>query len=142
MRSAQQVAMYVIEKCCIDGCAVSNLQLQKILYYLQVAFLRNFGYTCFDDDIEAWKFGPVVRSVYNKYCGYGSLKICEVYSDDNIFDREEENCVNSIIEDKRIAKPWNLVRDTHAKGKAWDLVYDNGLGNKTIIPKGMLIENG
>ena len=54
----------------------------------------------------------------------------------------EKDCVDCIIVEKRIAKPWDLVKETHAKGKAWDLVYNNGLGDRKIIPKGLLKSNG
>lgn len=61
--SALDVAKYIINKCTIEHDAISNLQLQKILYYIQKWFLQN-GLVAFDDDFEAWSFGPVVLSVY------------------------------------------------------------------------------
>jgi uncharacterized phage-associated protein len=48
--------------CGTDQHPISNLQLQKILYYIQKTFLEN-GMVAFDDEIEAWKFGPVVPAV-------------------------------------------------------------------------------
>ena len=30
----------------------------------------------------------------------------------------------------------------YRKGKAWDLIYRNGLGYKKIIPKRLIAENG
>lgn len=44
---------------------ISNLQLQKILYYVQKAFLQSGG-IAFDDDIEAWQFGQLsLRYIIN-----------------------------------------------------------------------------
>ena len=31
-------------------------------------------------------------------------------------------------------KPWQLVEETHKKNGAWDRVYNQGRGNKQLIP--------
>ena len=141
-RTALNVAMYIINKCCEDERPISNLQLQRILYYIQVAFLKNLSDACFSDNIEAWKFGPVVRDVYNKYCGFGALPICELHGLGNMFSQREKLMVDKIIEEKRKAMPWELVRDTHAQGKAWDQIYSGGDGDRRVIPKSLLKTNG
>ena len=43
---------------------MTNMKLQKMLYYQQGFHLAYFGTPLFDKDIEAWMFGPVVPSVY------------------------------------------------------------------------------
>lgn len=46
---------------------ISNLKLQKLLYYMQGFHLAYFDTPLFDDDIEAWMYGPVVPCVYNHF---------------------------------------------------------------------------
>lgn len=72
MNSALDIANYIISKCVEEGYPVSNLQLQGILYIVQKTFL-NIGIRAFEDDFEAWQIGPVIRDVYNRYCGFGAL---------------------------------------------------------------------
>jgi uncharacterized phage-associated protein len=50
---------------------MTNLKLNKLLYYAQGVFLARAGRPLFADDIEAWSFGPVVPAVYQRYkiCG-------------------------------------------------------------------------
>ena len=62
---------------------VSNLKLQKLLYFVQVFFV---AYTeehtlCFDSKIEAWDFGPVVPKAYYQYSEFSSTDIpfCDTY---------------------------------------------------------------
>lgn len=141
-RKAISLARYIIDKCMNDRVPISNLQLQKILYYIQVKFLKEFDITCFDDSIEAWRFGPVVRDVYNKYCGFGALPICETYNSNLDYNDEEFLVINKIIEEKRETKPWDLVKETHASGKAWDKIYQGGLGNRCEIPIKLLKDYG
>ena len=138
--SAIEVAKYVVKKCTDDNCPVTDLQLQKILYYLQVEFLQRCKYALFEDDIEAWQFGPVVRSVYRAYCGYGLVAIYERYAPAVDFTQDELRLMDSVINKKRIIKPWDLVAETHQAGKPWDRVYRNGAGNGHIIPKEVIAE--
>ena len=71
MYKAKDVAAYIINKQVDDGCPISNLKLQKILYFVQAEFLVSKDEPCFDDIIEAWDFGPVIESVYNVYAVNG-----------------------------------------------------------------------
>ena len=136
---AIDISKYIINKCTIEQYPISNLQLQKILYYIQRTFLEN-NMLAFDDDFEAWQFGPVVPDVYYQYCGFGSLNIRMKY---NItVDSNFAAIINPIVEAKRNLNPWSLVEDTHKPGKAWAQVYNNGLGNHTIIPKELIKTNG
>ena len=53
---AIDIAKYIINKCTIDQHPISNLQLQKILYYVQKAFLEK-NMVAFDDEIEEFDGG-------------------------------------------------------------------------------------
>lgn len=52
------------------GDLMSNMKLQKMLYYQQGFHLAMFGEPLFEDEIEAWMYGPVVPSVYENYKKY------------------------------------------------------------------------
>lgn len=55
---------------------ISNLKLQKILYFVQLQFLLNDrNRPCFKEDMEAWAFGPVVPEIFREFRGYMSLGI-------------------------------------------------------------------
>jgi uncharacterized phage-associated protein len=58
-----------------NGDVITNLKLQKLLYYAQAWYLVNYRKTLFDDPIEAWDLGPVVRSLYSKWKAYGNSPI-------------------------------------------------------------------
>ena len=46
---------------------ITNLKLQKILYFAQAYYLAKLGRPLFKDPIEAWTYGPVVPTVYQAY---------------------------------------------------------------------------
>ena len=53
------------------GDLMTNMKLHKMLYYQQGFHLAMFGTPLFEDEIEAWMYGPVVPSVYEAYKSYG-----------------------------------------------------------------------
>lgn len=132
MYTALDLSKYVISKCVEDGHPITNLQLQKILYYIQVYFLQHDD-IAFLDAIEAWQFGPVVPNVYYYYCGYGAMPIISTH-EIFIVESKDKSIINSIVESKRDLDPWKLVEETHRKNGAWDQTYKNGSGNRKIIP--------
>ena len=54
---------------------LTNLKIQKLLYYAQGTHLALTNTPLFDEPIEAWQHGPVVRTVYDTYRHYGSTPI-------------------------------------------------------------------
>lgn len=50
---------------------ISNLKLQKLLYYAQGYHLANNGIPLFDAPIQAWDHGPVVQDIYRDYKEFG-----------------------------------------------------------------------
>jgi len=49
------------------GDPLSNLKLQKLLYYSQAWFLALYDKPLFDERIEAWVHGPAVPPVYGEF---------------------------------------------------------------------------
>lgn len=139
MYAAIEIAKHVINKCTNDNVPISNMQLQKILYYIQKAFLQ-CGREAFPDEIEAWQIGPVVPDVYYKYCGFGAISIRMKYAVN--ISEDDIPTINSVTEMVRALKPWTLVENVHKSGYAWDIVYDDGAGDHKIIPKELIKEKG
>ena len=65
------VSRYIIDYSNKKDYGISNLKLQKVLYFVQAYFLIQTGHPCFNEKIEAWDFGPVVPKAYCEYKQYG-----------------------------------------------------------------------
>ena len=139
MYKALEVAKYIITKCTKEDHPISNLQLQKILYYVQKEFLQQ-DREAFSDEFEAWQFGPVVPEVYRQYCGFGAMPIRLIY--DQKLTSEYEDIIDPIVETKRELNPWDMVTETHQKGKAWDLTFQQGAGSYHVIAKSLIKTKG
>ncbi|WP_425446664.1 Panacea domain-containing protein [Dethiothermospora halolimnae] len=138
--SALEIARYIINKCTVENSPISNLQLQKILYFLQKEYLVNRNSVLFSDEIQAWQFGPVVPEVYYQYCGFGSMAITMNYEVE--IGADDISIIDRIVNEKRCKNPWDLVSETHVDGKAWAIVYRDGIGNHSIIPTELIRTRG
>jgi uncharacterized phage-associated protein len=67
--TALDAANYLIERASRDRRFLDPMTLQKVLYFAQCWSLAEHDSPLFDDEIEAWKFGPVVRVVWKAYSG-------------------------------------------------------------------------
>lgn len=133
MRKAKSVANYVIAYGMKIGHPVNNLQLQKILYYIQVHFLKEKGIPFFKDEIEAWQFGPVIPTVYYQYAAWGPAPITMFKTQKIDLEQEEKKDLEQIVKEKAVLSLLEIVADTHKKGKAWDLYYK--VNKRNVISK-------
>lgn len=70
---------------------LTNLKLQKLLYYEQGYHLAYFNTPLFEESIEAWQYGPVVVSVYDEYKRFGNTGIqIEIMPTISLLPEEQE----------------------------------------------------
>ncbi|NLJ71152.1 MAG: SocA family protein [Clostridiaceae bacterium] len=96
-----------------DTDEISNLKLQKLLYYAQGSYLALKGKPLFYDPIEAWKHGPVVKAVYKKYCDFGASGInrLEYYQ----LEDEEKEVLLKVYNRFGGYSAWGLRNLTHSE---------------------------
>lgn len=123
MYDVQLIARYVINRCAQTQRPISNLKLQKILYFVQAEFLVGTGQACFDDDIEAWTYGPVVPAVYYEYKIFGSTNIPDQGNDGfaSISENDKDR-LNAIIDAAAKYSASSLVEITHRQSP-WKQAY-------------------
>ena len=68
MSTAHDVANYILSRR-----AMTAMKMQKLVYYAQAWHLARTGEPLFDEPIEAWVNGPVVRELYEEHRGQFSL---------------------------------------------------------------------
>ncbi len=75
--AASDIAKYMIASFQKRNNEISNLKLQKLLYYAQAWHLALYDAPLFQDSIEAWVHGPVVPTVFREYKEYAWRPITE-----------------------------------------------------------------
>lgn len=128
------VARYILTKI-----SCSHLKLEKLCYLCYADYLCKTGKQLFDDIIFAFRYGPVIGTVYEKYKEYGGLEInkCE-----EIIEKQEQlelpresrilfsengikkvKSINETLEKYGKLPAWELVKITHNEGTPWKHVY-------------------
>ena len=73
--SAIKVSRYIIKYSNENNLIISNLKLQKLLYFIQSHFLVQKNEICFTDEIKTSDLGPIVQNVYDEYKHFGAGNI-------------------------------------------------------------------
>lgn len=135
MIQVNDVAKYFLSKTDEDaGDTISNLKLQKLLYYAQGFHLALTGEPLFLDRIEAWRHGPVVRNAYPMYADHGSRPIPpDPEFDPNSIDQDVAGLLDEVYDVYGQFSAWRLREMTHAEppwSDAWD--PNSGTGQITF----------
>lgn len=144
--NALSVANYFIELAQRDGKEIRPLKLMKLVYIAYGYALALLGRSIINprfDKVEAWKFDPVIPSVYHSFKMYGNSDITQktVMFRENVqgdivvetpeLQDEEARVVCEIVWTKYGLKYTDseLVTIMHGKGTPWGKVYEEGMNN-------------
>lgn len=97
-----------------EGDGLTNLKLQKLVYYAQGFYLAIFDAPLFDEAIEAWTHGPVVPELYQAYKQYGKtpVPIAEGF-DMNVLEEDEFSLIEEVYRVYGQFSAWQLRDMTH-----------------------------
>ena len=119
---------------------ITNLKLQKILYYIQGYFYSEFGRAAFCDELCAWTYGPVVPLAYYEYHLFGSSPL-SVNKEAKLFaDKEERRVIEKVIDKCKGITSSRLVNMTHNEAP-WQSVELGETIQNQIIQKFFLIND-
>ena len=97
MLSAHDVAEFFLSPVAEEeGEKITNLKLQKLLYYAQGYALAILGRPLFADKIENWPHGPVIPCVYQTYKQYGAGWLPVTYLDLDKYQADELYILNRV----------------------------------------------
>ncbi|MHB1563283.1 MAG: Panacea domain-containing protein [Leptospirillum sp.] len=139
MTSAKNVASYFLSKSDEEsGEMISNLKLQKLLYYAQGFHLALYDNPLFSENIEAWRHGPVVHDVYALYAQYkaGPIPAPEEF-ELNSLDIETREFLDEVYNLFGQYSAWRLRDMTHEE-PPWKNAWGDGRrGSETISHQSM-----
>lgn len=139
--SVQDIARWILsrnkfEEAFEGGDFISNLKLQKLLYYAQGSYLGLKDEPLFNEEIEAWTYGPVVPEVYHEYKGYGSKLIdtSEMIFSTDVIDPEDVKVLEEVYQVFGQYSASKLVKMTHEE-TPWLSTKKNCIIEKDVIKK-------
>lgn len=111
------------------GDAMTNLRLQKILYFAQGWCLARNGKPLFDEPIEAWPYGPVVPAAYDRYRDYGRGILTAQMPSMSVFTTEEIELLTDAFSELDRYSTSALVSMTHKVNTPWNNARESGKRN-------------
>lgn len=116
--NAIDIAKKIICKTDVEhGDTLSNLKLQKLLYYMQGFHLAFFDEPFFNESIEAWTYGPVVPVVFQEFKKYKKDSINpDNYQDDLVLTDDEQQMFDMVYSEYNRYSAVALMNMTHTEG--------------------------
>ncbi|WP_153124701.1 Panacea domain-containing protein [Peribacillus tepidiphilus] len=153
----QKLTAYDVAKFILSVAPTSHLKLQKLLYFSYARFLLRTGEKLFKEPIVAFKYGPVVESVFHKFKVHGS-SVIDYKEDETMSISTDEHavtpsfmkiassehglialdCILDVLSDYSKMTATELVEKTHIKGGPWDRVYKPG--RNSLIPDDLITQ--
>ncbi|MQC08101.1 Panacea domain-containing protein [Morganella morganii] len=132
MLTCFDVADYFLSRCDDEsGDLISNLKLQKLVYYAQGFSLALLGEPLFEEKIEAWMHGPVVAKLYGKYKKYGKDPLPFEGFDESKFTEDQLDLLDEVYDVYGQFSAWKLRNMTHEE-EPWSDTYIDGAGPISI----------
>jgi uncharacterized phage-associated protein len=149
MATIFDVGNYFIAKSEIDNKDITkfdlmtNMRLQKLVYYAQGVYTSIVGAPLFSDPIEAWTFGPVSPTLYQKFKQYEKNQIQTDILFEEVkkqFSETDLNVLDIIYKIFSSFSTQKLVQMSR-NDKAWLDIYDKNSIIQDEIPLEKIIES-
>ncbi|WP_306146084.1 Panacea domain-containing protein [Roseibium sp. MMSF_3412] len=149
MYDARVVANEVLIRAWDEELELTQIDVQKICYFLHGHFLVEHGQPLISSEFEAWEYGPVQKTVHDAFKSFGDQPIDKLARKFDPVKREykelprllDNSAIASIEEHlyKYLEIPsFTLVDITHAPNTPWSKTMDDA---KTKTNIGMRIKN-
>lgn len=128
------VANAILQQSFNEEILVNPFKLQKIMYYVYRDYLKATGKSLFEDYFEVWKWGPVVKSIYDEFKGFGSNPITRYATEDDgetsyivsAKDKVFWDILNVVWNKTKAFTGFQLAEYTHEPNGAWERTKNDG----------------
>ncbi|TPE62894.1 DUF4065 domain-containing protein [Sandaracinobacter neustonicus] len=134
--SVRVLANWILDYAESEGHTVSNMALNKLVYFAYECALVKYNRKLTNAKIEAWDHGPVFREIYHDFKKFGSTPIndrAKIYDpvSDTVkianaeIDPHDEGIIAEAIRGL-LQLPASTLREiSHAQGGPWDLTWNH-----------------
>ena len=123
MYSSKQIADYFLSKHSADG-NITPMKLIKLVYIAHGWHLGITDTALIDENPEAWKYGPVIPSLYHQYKNYGDSVININLPNYSLGDKNIENFLDRVWEVYGSYNGVQLSAKTHQNDSPWSRVWN------------------
>ena len=115
---------------------LTPMQILKLVYISHGWMLGLLDQPLILETVEAWRYGPVVRSLYRRYRRYRGGPIPEGgNAHDEALDDQQANLVDQVFRGYGSYTGIELSRLTHQPDTPWDTAWNSGM---SVIPNELI----
>jgi uncharacterized phage-associated protein len=142
MLLAEDVASKFLEFSMRDAKYITPLKLQKLMYFAYGAYAKLHDKPLFGEEFQAWRLGPVLRTIFHKFKFFGGENIKDYGHNGRIVNLKEHGFIFETQMDKEteelIENVWNQLKDvdaktlsdwTHLNNSPWHQSYEENKNN-------------
>lgn len=139
--SALAVANVFIDTAADNGFYLTNLKLQKLVYFAHGWYLAFTNTPLITDDVQSWQFGPVIPNLYNALRHYGANPITKKIPTASEVPPggEDWNFICSVYRKYAMFSPAQLVALTHEPDSPWEQ-FGAGKNDFQVIPQSVIMD--
>lgn len=152
METTLAVANYFIKKSMADGIPLTPMKLLKLVYIAHGWHLGIKGEPLINESVQAWKYGPVIKSIYDEFKKFGNSPISETAYE---LSDKGQVIIPMVSPDKEpfLDKIWDVYKNfdglqlsslTHKTGTPWDQIWNQDSNKRkfgVIIPNNLIEEH-
>lgn len=140
--SAVEIANYFLQT---SGFNISPMKVQKLVYYAHAWHLALHGTPLIQEQVEAWRYGPVIPNLYTELRAYGNNLVTRLIDELSYEDLEFHpvaipeddhtlDHLNSIWDSYGDFSATRLSNMTHIAGSPWAQTWHENIAPNTAIP--------
>ena len=135
----KQIANHIIAIAAERGNTLDIMTLLKLSYFAHGWCLARLDHALVTDPVEAWKYGPVIPSVYYGFRprGIDNLRPLDLIPVE--IDDPEQRIMRFVYESYGSLNGGRLSRLTHKKGGPWHEIY-RSRGSGSVIPNDLIMK--
>jgi uncharacterized phage-associated protein len=157
---SKAIANYFLDCAGQSGQKLDPMQLQKLVYFAHGWHLATSDEPLIDEMVEAWRYGPVIPSLYHEFKSFGKNPITRKASNLKLVDEQKwdyifvEPSIDDVSQTSTTRKLLDLIWNgygkltgiqlsnlTHKPGSPWYVTWQQAHGRKNVdIPDELIRE--
>lgn len=106
-----------------EGCELTNMQLQKLVFFAHGYHLALQNEPLYFEETRAWPFGPVIPDLYEHLQKYGSSGVTNNLPAFDQMNDAQRNIIKIVWDSYKHYNAWRLSDISHRPGSPWEQVW-------------------
>ena len=131
----REITNFFLDTADVKKKPLTNMGLQKTLYYAHGWHLKIFKEPLIKNSFEAWEYGPVIKTIYDEFRGHKDLPIksrAKKFSSDHgdfvVVDYQLNDNLKAFLENifelYGTKHPYELSKMSHAEDGPWNKIRE------------------